>query len=148
MSMGPSTIQRGAPPRGGAGILLGFGAVFGMFVAAGAVAYLNTTTLNRNSEQVTHTHEVLAALENVASIAKDAETGQRGYLITGDDRYLQPYRVLLGHHIRASTGQRVRPLSHDDIACQHGRQRRQLVTSSDRGRPRLSNSLSDWLRVP
>ncbi|MGZ5084176.1 MAG: CHASE3 domain-containing protein, partial [Usitatibacter sp.] len=31
------------------------------------------------------------ALEKVLSDAKDAETGQRGYLLTGNPRYLEPY---------------------------------------------------------
>jgi signal transduction histidine kinase/DNA-binding response OmpR family regulator/CHASE3 domain sensor protein len=31
-------------------------------------------------------------LDNVISTLKDAETGQRGYLITGDDTYLEPYK--------------------------------------------------------
>ena len=30
-------------------------------------------------------------MEGVVSAMKDAETGQRGYLITGEDRYLEPY---------------------------------------------------------
>ena len=42
---------------------------------------------------VRHTHEVLTALDDVVSLAKDAETGQRGYVITGDHRYLEPHTV-------------------------------------------------------
>jgi len=41
---------------------------------------------------VSHTHEVLASLEAALSSLKDAETGQRGYLLTGDPAYLEPYR--------------------------------------------------------
>jgi len=41
---------------------------------------------------VSHTHEVLARLEAVLSTLKDAETGQRGYLLTGEASYLEPYR--------------------------------------------------------
>jgi CHASE3 domain sensor protein len=33
----------------------------------------------------------LNTLESSLSTLKDAETGQRGYLITGDETYLQPY---------------------------------------------------------
>ncbi|MGH7349092.1 MAG: CHASE3 domain-containing protein, partial [Candidatus Rokuibacteriota bacterium] len=40
---------------------------------------------------VSHTHEVLAKLEEVLSTVKDAETGQRGYLLTGERPYLEPY---------------------------------------------------------
>ena len=40
---------------------------------------------------VSHTHEVLGQLEQVVSALKDAETGQRGYLLTGERVYLEPY---------------------------------------------------------
>ena len=59
--------------------------------AVGALAYRNTGTLEDNSERVTHTYQVLEGLEGITSTLKDAETGQRGYLITGEDSYLAPY---------------------------------------------------------
>lgn len=39
---------------------------------------------------VKHTNGVLTRLETTLSIIKDAETGQRGYLLTGDKSYLEP----------------------------------------------------------
>src|SRR5207248_4272277 len=43
-----------------------------------------------------HVHEklrrdVIIQLEQLESTLKDAETGQRGFIITGDERYLEPY---------------------------------------------------------
>src|SRR5436190_2638567 len=35
---------------------------------------------------------VIGQLEQYLSVLKDAETGQRGYLLTGDERYLEPYQ--------------------------------------------------------
>lgn len=40
---------------------------------------------------VTHTHEVLRLTEQLLSDMKDAETGQRGYLLTMDTSYLKSY---------------------------------------------------------
>ncbi len=40
---------------------------------------------------VKHTNQVLTQSEKTLSIIKDAETGQRGYLLTGDKTYLEPY---------------------------------------------------------
>jgi methyl-accepting chemotaxis protein len=57
----------------------------------GALAYRNTSSLETNSAQVVHTYEVLGGLEQITGALKDAETGQRGYLITGQDAYLAPY---------------------------------------------------------
>jgi methyl-accepting chemotaxis protein len=57
----------------------------------GALAYRNTGTLETNSGQVVHTYQVLEGLERITGALKDAETGQRGYLITGEETYLAPY---------------------------------------------------------
>jgi len=42
-------------------------------------------------ERVSHTLEVLQELATLMSTANDAETGQRGYLLTGTENYLEPY---------------------------------------------------------
>ncbi len=44
-----------------------------------------------NSKWVNHTHEVLGETENLMSALKDAETGQRGYIITRNTDFLEPY---------------------------------------------------------
>ncbi|WP_439472387.1 CHASE3 domain-containing protein [Brevundimonas sp.] len=41
--------------------------------------------------EVERSHETRAQILSVFSLLQDAETGQRGYIITGDDRFLQPY---------------------------------------------------------
>jgi CheY-like chemotaxis protein/signal transduction histidine kinase len=38
-----------------------------------------------------HTYEVLAHIESLLSKLQDAETGQRAYLLTGNEEYLEPY---------------------------------------------------------
>src|SRR5262245_25868488 len=40
---------------------------------------------------VQHTLEVKNALAQLLSTLQDAETGQRGFLLTGDEAFLQPY---------------------------------------------------------
>ncbi|HLY12163.1 MAG TPA: PAS domain-containing protein, partial [Planctomycetota bacterium] len=47
------------------------------------------------SRRVTTQRQVLLQVERYVSSLKDAETGQRGYLLTGDLRYLEPYRSAL-----------------------------------------------------
>jgi PAS domain S-box-containing protein len=42
---------------------------------------------------VGHTQEVLLQLSNTESLLKDAETGQRGFLYTGEAQYLEPYNL-------------------------------------------------------
>jgi CheY-like chemotaxis protein len=76
-------------------LYLGLVAVVGFFVVSGLVSYWNTRSLMQGVKQVTHTHEVLVALDDVLSLMKDAETGQRGFVITGDESYLGPYTSAL-----------------------------------------------------
>ena len=41
--------------------------------------------------QLTHTIEVIEQVQGILSTLKDAETGQRGFLLTGEEAYLEPY---------------------------------------------------------
>ncbi|MCH7970317.1 MAG: methyl-accepting chemotaxis protein [Chloroflexi bacterium] len=61
------------------------------------VAFNNISSLTRTADQVEHTHEVLEVLTNILGDLKDAETGQRGYVITREDRYLEPYNAALAN---------------------------------------------------
>ncbi|QRK06259.1 CHASE3 domain-containing protein [Archangium violaceum] len=47
---------------------------------------------------VKHTHEIQLATERLRSVLVDAETGQRGFLVTGNESYLTPYRQALGRY--------------------------------------------------
>ncbi len=68
--------------------------LLGLIVVA-TLSYNNTSKLMTTSRWVNHTHQVLEAREQILSLIKDAETGQRGYLITGEPRYLEPYNNAL-----------------------------------------------------
>jgi len=70
----------------------GFGLALVVLTIVGGVSYDSTAKLIDSAEWVRHTHEVLNELDNVLSAFKDAETGQRGYIITGEARYLEPYQ--------------------------------------------------------
>ncbi len=71
----------------------GFALALAILVAIGAVSYRSTTKLTETAEWVDHTHQVLQTLEGVLSVMKDAETGQRGYLLTGQEAYLEPFNA-------------------------------------------------------
>jgi CHASE3 domain sensor protein len=74
-------------------IWLGLAAAIIFFMATGAIANFNFQTLKADSALVVHSGDTLTALEDVLSTVKDAETGQRGYLLTGKDSYLDPYNA-------------------------------------------------------
>lgn len=56
-----------------------------------AASFYSIQKLIQNSQLVNHTNQVLTEAENIISSMKDAETGQRGYLVTLDPLFLQPY---------------------------------------------------------
>jgi signal transduction histidine kinase len=70
---------------------LACGGALALFVGNAVVACVNIDRLAANERAVAHTHEVLDALEGALSTLKDAETGGRGFLLTGDEKYLAPY---------------------------------------------------------
>ncbi|PYF99105.1 methyl-accepting chemotaxis protein [Georgenia satyanarayanai] len=69
----------------------GYAAALALMAVIGVVSFTNTASLVTNSGWVEHTHEVLNETNEVLSSLKDAEAGQRGYVITGVDAYLEPY---------------------------------------------------------
>lgn len=75
---------------------LGLAVVLGFFLVSGVIAYANIQSLRENNQRVVQTHDVLVAIDAVLSTAQDAETGQRGFLLTGSDRYLEPYTQAVG----------------------------------------------------
>lgn len=66
----------------------------GLFLTLGVVAYTCRAALgyDRLNDQVQRNHEVKEELSSVLGLVVDAETGQRGYLITDDPVYLEPYQ--------------------------------------------------------
>jgi len=63
----------------------------GLALLNGVIASSNIQKLSNNEKWVSHTNAVLFQLESILSMAKDAETGARGYCLTGQQQYLEPY---------------------------------------------------------
>jgi PAS domain S-box-containing protein len=59
----------------------------------GLQSYLEIRQLDETNNWVIHTHRVKETIEHVLSVLKDAETGQRGFILTGEDHYLEPYNA-------------------------------------------------------
>jgi PAS domain S-box-containing protein len=69
-------------------------AVAGMILLLVAVLlYRNGRSFIESSEWVSHTHEVLAELETILSTLAEAQTATRGFIITGQEAFLEPYRA-------------------------------------------------------
>jgi CHASE3 domain sensor protein len=93
-SSGVEAEFRGGP-RGGPplppGPLLGFVIAVAAVAFIALLTYRSLQTRSIASNRVTHTLQVMEQLQQVLSLAKDAETGQRGYLLTGEEAYLEPF---------------------------------------------------------
>ena len=72
-------------------IALGFAVSSLLLLTIGVGAYRSTMSLMTTSLHVAHTHLVLEHIVHLLGLMKDAETGQRGFVITGQDTFLEPY---------------------------------------------------------
>ncbi len=72
---------------------IGFGAAILLVILIGVVSYLTTQKLIDTNREVEHSQAVLSELQATLSSIKDIETGERGYIITGDARFLGPHNA-------------------------------------------------------
>jgi CheY-like chemotaxis protein/CHASE3 domain sensor protein len=72
-------------------LLIGFGFSLLLLIVSSVASYISISNLLNSVKLVEHTNKVIHSVENTISILKDAETGQRGFLLTGDQRFLGPY---------------------------------------------------------
>ncbi|MES2366968.1 MAG: CHASE3 domain-containing protein [Pseudomonadota bacterium] len=70
----------------------GYALALAMLVVLGTVSYRNTAGFIEAAQLRAHSYQVLDNLNKVLSALKDAETGQRGYIIVGEEPYLEPYQ--------------------------------------------------------
>ncbi len=70
---------------------IGLGLSLLLLFISSLASYISIGNLIQSSKMVSHSNQVITNLDEIISTLKDAETGQRGYLLTGDDVFLQPY---------------------------------------------------------
>jgi PAS domain S-box-containing protein len=110
--------------------LLGFGLAALLLVNAG-LSYRSLGQVAKAERLVAHTHEVLDVTSDVLSTLKDAETGQRGFLITGQDNFLEPY-----HDALARLNERLAKLQ--DLTRDNARQQAHIQELEKRTAVRLT----------
>jgi PAS domain S-box-containing protein len=74
-------------------VITGFAALLLLLLVNGLLIRRQLAIQVDNQAWVRHTSKVLLQLSDTESLLKDAETGQRGYLYTGEPRYLAPYNL-------------------------------------------------------
>jgi PAS domain S-box-containing protein len=74
-------------------VVSGFAILLAILVINTGVTRRRIAVQDSDQALVEHTQRVQLELSTVESLLKDAETGQRGYLYTGEARYLEPYNT-------------------------------------------------------
>jgi PAS domain S-box-containing protein len=116
-----------------------------VLVGIGLLSYRTTTNLVATQTWVAHSYEVIATLESGLAILTDAETDQRAYLLTGDDRFLEDSRNSQGQI--AGWIRKIRALTADNPQQQRRLDKleplivQRLVTLNDRIRLRQQQGL-------
>jgi diguanylate cyclase (GGDEF)-like protein/PAS domain S-box-containing protein len=88
---GPGPRDARHQPTSERRIVLGFVLAAGLILAVAAVSVLGISRLRDDGDRVAHTQLVISKLEDLVSLATNAETAGRGYAITGQAAYLEPY---------------------------------------------------------
>jgi len=109
-----------------------FGLALGLLVLAGVVSLGSTNRLIDAQASRGYHNRLIGSLKSLLSELQDAETGQRGYLITGEERYLEPYRAALG--TINQTMKQLQELAVDDA---------EVGRAIDRLRPLIAAKLSE-----
>ncbi len=73
-------------------VLLGFGVVLLLMISIGLATKLSMDNLAEAINWQTHTYVVKSHLQNIEKDLLNAETGQRGFIFTGQEDFLEPYK--------------------------------------------------------
>ena len=150
-------------------VIAGFSVLILMLIAGAELTSRQLRIQVNDEVWVEHTRQVLLELETTESLLKDAETGQRGLLLTRDARYLAPYNLaksqvnphldtlgglISDNPVQVASVRELRPLVANKMAelqltldlYQSGNAAgAQAVVLSDRGR-QLMNQIQDVLQ--
>jgi signal transduction histidine kinase/DNA-binding response OmpR family regulator/CHASE3 domain sensor protein len=72
-------------------LLIGFSVSMTILIATSVASYISISRLLQSADLVSHTNEVIVQLNEINTAIIDAETGQRGYLIAGENEFLEPF---------------------------------------------------------
>src|SRR5208282_826050 len=115
-----------------AGLFTGLGLVAALLLANAVLSYRNTRQLDDDARWVAHTEEVRGELNVVLRTLVDAETGYRGFVVTGKDDLLEPYTAAV-----ATLPERMAQLK--SLTSDNAAQQDRIKTLEDLSGARLAN---------
>lgn len=72
-------------------LYIAFAAIIVILLLLSMVTYINLAQYSQADSWNIHTYKVISDFQNLSQSMINMETGQRGYSITGDDKFLEPY---------------------------------------------------------
>jgi PAS domain S-box-containing protein len=87
-----------------------------ILATAGLQSVRNIRAVAESDKWERHSYVVIQGLDQLLSAFKDTETGQRCYLLTGDEKYLEPY--LTGLHLVQTNLVSLKQLTRDNVRQQ------------------------------
>jgi CHASE3 domain sensor protein len=94
-----------------------FAAVVVVIIATSAIVYDRLRVIEAAKNARVHTTDILETLQDVIDAMVDQETGVRGYLIAGDEKFLEPYSG--GSNAYTAAIQKAKELTRDNPAQQN-----------------------------
>ena len=101
-------------------LMAAFAAVVVVVFASSAIVFDRLRVIEWAHDWRVHTIDVLDTLQNAMDAMLDQETGLRGYLITGDENFLEPYHR--GGKAYAAAFQKIKDLTSDNPPSRAGPQ--------------------------
>lgn len=102
----------------------GLAAAMSLLILVSAIAFYRIQQFADSSQLVSHTHLVIEKIHRILSELKDAESAQRGYLITGDSSFLETH-----HAVVVDLPQQIAELK--DMTLDNPEQQRRIVVMED-----------------
>jgi PAS domain S-box-containing protein len=109
----------------------GYAVAIAVLIIDLVITFWNLNSISRTWDALALSHDVVVGLDDVLSNLRDAETGQRGYLLTGDERYLEPYTK--SHAVVVTSIDRLR-----SIVANNGVRREHLKAAAEATSAKLS----------
>lgn len=76
-------------------LLLSFSVPVLLMLAVSVAVFQNTQSMEEDARWVEHTHKAIGRAQELLSLTVDMETGKRGFLLTGDEVFLEPFHLSL-----------------------------------------------------
>ena len=105
-------------------LIIGFGISVIILVISSIASLVSISNLLSSAREVTHSNLVSSQVDDILTTMVDAETGQRGFLLTNDELFLEPYNgsfnkaTAILESVKELTNDN--PSQHNNIEALHG----------------------------